>query len=637
MTPDLEKNAAASAVSMEDGIPSSPSSASTSASDSEKETRPARSRSRGSDRHSTSSRHLQDPDAFGALEHALTADVETEAEREAREPITYTKSGASMSSIASRPPDFEVYFSQDDPDNPKNWSMFRRCYAIFVVSFASWLVVLYSTSYTGSTPGLMKEFGASETVTTLGVTTYLLGLAVGSLVLAPMSELYGRRPVYLVCMCIWAILIIPCGVAHSLTTIIVVRFFGALFGAVMISNSPGTVVDVCKPEYLSLGLSVFSLAPFNGPVLGPLIGGFVFEYKGWRWTNWIVLIIAGAAVGMLFSLKETYPPAILKQKAARLRKENDDPRWWCQYDQKVPALQLAKVNLSRPFILSATEPILWCINIWMSIVYGILYLCFIAYPVVFSQHRGWGPGVSGLAFMGIGIGILLCTLCEPLVRRFINSQPRDPVTGKVQPEAAALVMGIGTILAAVGQLGFSWTCLPATIHWAAPMAFGIPFGAGNTLCFIYGNNYLAGAYGIYAASALAGSAVLRSIFGGVLPLAGPKMYSTLSPQWAGTLLGLLEVMLIPIPFIFWRYGAKIRSNSKMIRLLREEEDMMEEKRLKNQARRERRARRGTERQQEDEYDAEIDEEGTRQSEEMRENLPRHVEEQKGHSEVRSEK
>ena len=216
----------------------------------------------------------------------------------------------------------------------------------------------------------------------------------------------------------------------------------------------------------------------------------------------------------------------------------------------------------------------------ISLIYGILYLCFIAYPVVFSQYRGWGPGATGLSFLGIGIGAVLSIISEPLLRKLINSQPRDPLTGKVQPEASALVMALGGVLAPLGQLGFSWTCLPVSIHWAAPLAFGIPFGAGNTLSFIYGNNYIASSYSVYAASALAGNAVIRSLAGGVLPLAGPKMYETLSPRWAGTLLGLLEVLMIPIPLVFWRYGGKIRAKSKVIRELREEEERVEEKREK---------------------------------------------------------
>ncbi|PNY26786.1 MFS-type transporter [Tolypocladium capitatum] len=527
---------------------------------------------------SPAAQRLDDEGACQILQHALTSDVETEAERTARQPIAYTRTGGSVVSVASRPPDFEVIFEDGDPENPKHWPLWYRCWCIFVVSFATWVATMYSTSYTSSTPGLVEEFGSTTTVVTLGMTVYLLGLAAGSLVVAPLSELYGRRIVYLVCLSMWAVLIIPCGLARSLTTLIVVRFFGAFFGAVMITNAPGSVVDVSNPDYLARSMSLFGVAPFNGPATGPILGGFVFQHLGWRWANWIVLMMGGLTLALMLTVKETYAPAILKRRAARQRKQTDDPRWWCQYDQRVSTLHLLRVNLSRPFILFATEPILWFMNIWLSTVYGILYLCFVAYPVVFSEHRGWGPGISGLSFVGIGIGTLSAIFLEPLFRRMINSQPRDPETGKVLPESQALVMGLGTVSASAGQLGFAWTCLPTTIHWAVPIAFGVPFGFGNTLSFIYGSNYLAGAYGIYAASALAGNVVIRSVFGGTLPLAGPKMYETLSPQWAGTLLGLLEAITIPIPFVFWRYGSKIRARSRVIRQLREDQEMMDAKR-----------------------------------------------------------
>lgn len=545
-----------------------------------------KSHSRGSRHSRRISTHSNDSDPYEALERALTPDQETPFERAAREPISRTRTGAtSITSSASRQPDFEVVFEPDDPNNPKNWPIWYRGWIIFCVSFSTWVVVLYSTSYTASIPGLMIAFNEpSQTVATLGITTYLLGLACGSLVVAPMSELYGRRNVFLVCQTIFMLLILPTALATSLTEILVVRFFGAVFGAAMVSNSPGTIVDISDDEYRALCMSLWSIAPLNGPVTGPLIGGFVYQYLGWRWDNWLVMIIAGVSIFLLATVKETYAPTILQRMAAKRRKETDDDRWWCSYDQKVSTLNLLKINLSRPFILSFTEPILWFFNIWISLIYGILYLCFVAYPIVFSQHRGWGPGISGLAFVGIGIGTMLAIFAEPLLRRLINSHPKDPATGRVRPEASASVMSIGAVLTPIGQLVFSWTCLPTTIHWSIPIIFGIPFGAGNTLSFIYGSNYLAGAYGYYAASALAGNAVMRSFFGGTLPLAGPSMYAKLTPQWAGTLLGLLEVCLVPIPFVFYRYGEKIRSKSRVIRQMRAEQEKNDKKRAKAQAR-----------------------------------------------------
>jgi hypothetical protein len=83
---------------------------------------------------------------------------------------------------------------------------------------------------------------------------------------------------------------------------------------------------------------------------------------------------------------------------------------------------------------------------------------------------------------------------------------------------------------------------------------------------------------------------MRSVFGGTLPLAGPSMYEALTPQWAGTMLGLLEVCLIPIPFVFYRYGHKIRSKSRVIRQMQEDQATNERKPAKGGPRAERHAR-----------------------------------------------
>ena len=163
---------------------------------------------------------------------------------------------------------------------------------------------------------------------------------------------------------------------------------------------------------------------------------------------------------------------------------------------------------------------------------------------------------------------MIAIATEPFARRLVNSHPKDPETGRPYPEASVSIICIAAILTPIGQIWFSWTSTPITIHWIWPILAGVPFGAGNCLSFIYASNYLAGSYGIYAASALAGNAVVRSALGGTLPLAGPSMYNALTPHWAGTLLGLVQVALIPIPFVFYKWGHKIRARSPMIKQMR---------------------------------------------------------------------
>lgn len=92
-------------------------------------------------------------------------------------------------------------------------------------------------------------------------------------------------------------------------------------------------------------------------MLGPVIGGFVTQYLGWRWMCWIALILSAVALVFAVILKETYAPTLLQKKATRLRKETDDSRWWSRYDQKASLPEILALNLSRPFVMAVTEPI----------------------------------------------------------------------------------------------------------------------------------------------------------------------------------------------------------------------------------------------------------------------------------------
>ena len=176
---------------------------------------------------------------------------------------------------------------------------------------------------------------------------------------------------------------------------------------------------------------------------------------------------------------------------------------------------------------------------------------------------------------------MVTIFCEPLIRRMISSHNPDPVTGKPPPEAMMSIVCISSILIPLGELTFAWTCSPKTIHWIAPIIMSSFFGAGNTGVFIYSSNYLAGSYEKFAASALAGNSVIRSILGGVMPIAGQPMYANMGPNWAGTLLGLLEAALIPIPFVFWKYGHRIRMKSPLIMQMQAERERLEKKRQKH--------------------------------------------------------
>lgn len=164
------------------------------------------------------------PDPTETLERALT---QTDLSPSKSLPIHRMRTNRTDNTVFSQLPEYEIDFTDNDPSDPKNWPLWYRGMTIGFMSFATWTVVVYSTSYTSGMPGMMADFEIkNEIVATTGVTAYLMGLAAGSLLVAPISEIWGRRAVYLGSMAFFALMIIPCALAKNLQTIIVCRFFG---------------------------------------------------------------------------------------------------------------------------------------------------------------------------------------------------------------------------------------------------------------------------------------------------------------------------------------------------------------------------------------------------------------------------
>jgi hypothetical protein len=192
------------------------------------------------------------------------------------EALSRFATGVSVATNGTTDPGYEVDFGEDDPANPRNWPLWYRCCIIFFISYSTLTVVMYSTSYTSGIPGIQHDFHiSSQTIPVLGITTYMIGLALGSVILAPLSEMYGRRPIYLVAMAMFGLLTIPCALAPSLEAILITRFFGAIAGSAMISNAPGTVNDIVLEKHRALAFSIWSLGPMNGVSLPTKLLGFV--------------------------------------------------------------------------------------------------------------------------------------------------------------------------------------------------------------------------------------------------------------------------------------------------------------------------------------------------------------------------
>lgn len=268
--------------------------------------------------------------------------------------VTLTRIPADANTASSQPfttpkAEFEINWTENDPQNPRNWTLPYKFYVAFAMGYGAAVVSLFSTSYSVSIPGLQDDFHITKITGLLGITTCLLGMAVGSVFLAPLSETLGRRPVYLLSAGLFTIFVLPCGLVKNIETILISRFFACFFSSALMSNSPGSVNDIVREHHRALALGFWSLGPINGPILGPIIGGFMFEYLGWRWTNWLIMMMGGLALVLVGSVEETYAPLLLRKRAARKRQETGDPKWWSPHDTHLPFLSFPKTNHQSSF------------------------------------------------------------------------------------------------------------------------------------------------------------------------------------------------------------------------------------------------------------------------------------------------
>ncbi|KAL4747223.1 major facilitator superfamily domain-containing protein, partial [Aspergillus terricola var. indicus] len=150
---------------------------------------------------------------------------------------------------------------------------------------------LASSMFAPGIQSVMTEFHSSDTMlASFVVSVFVLGYVVGPFVIAPLSELYGRVPLYHACNVLFLVFTVACAVAQTLPQLIVFRLFAGVAGVCPITIGSGTIADMTPQEKRAGIMAVWALGPILGPVAGPVAGGFLAEAEGWRWVFWVIAI-----------------------------------------------------------------------------------------------------------------------------------------------------------------------------------------------------------------------------------------------------------------------------------------------------------------------------------------------------------
>lgn len=422
---------------------------------------------------------------------------------------------------------------------------------------------LASSFFAPGVPQVMATFGTQSNILAgLVVSIYILGFAIGPLIIAPMSEMYGRFMTYNICNVFFVIFTIACALSNSMGMLIAFRVLAGMAGAAPLTIGGGTIADIFPQEQRAGAMAIWSMGPLLGPVLGPVAGGFLVKAKGWRWVFWIIAIFAGFfALCLYFFGRETYHPTLLARKTKRLQKETGNMDLRSKLDSGLAPREIFLRSIVRPIKMLIFSPIVLLMSVYVSINYGIMYLFFTTMTFVFEGTYHFSSGSVGLAYLGMGVGLILGMAyvgkaSDVYIRKALANGGAKPENRLELPLTIP-----GAILLPCGVFIYGWTTQKG-VHWIVPIIGTAFVGLGNLTGMMTIQTYLVDAFTVHAASAIAANTVLRSIFGAFLPLAGLDMFDAMGLGWGNSLLGFIALAMIPVPLFFRLRGEKIRTNPK---------------------------------------------------------------------------
>ncbi|KAI9744631.1 MAG: hypothetical protein M1818_002160 [Claussenomyces sp. TS43310] len=399
---------------------------------------------------------------------------------------------------------------------------------------------LASSMFAPAVPQAMADLRSTNSNLEIWVVSvFVLGFAIGPLVVAPLSEVHGRRTVYLISNFLFLIFTIACGLSTSMGMLTAFRFLAGCAGSTPLTLGGASIGDMFSKEARGGIMAIWGMGPLLGPVLGPIIGGFLSQAKGWKWVFWLQTMISGISLvlGLAF-LRETYAVVILERKTRRKVRETGDPRFTSALQKNLTFAENFRGAFVRPMKMLLFSPIVMMLSVYVAIVFGFLYLFITTFSTVYREQYNFGTGSIGLTYLGIGVGcfvglVALGKTSDAIYRRLTANNG-----GVAEPEFRLPPLMVTAPLVVISFFWYGWSAKEKT-HMSV-------------------NMYLVETYGRYSASALAATKILQSIGGALLPLAGPPLYNRLGLGWGNSVLAFVALALVPIPWLFFKYGAVIR-------------------------------------------------------------------------------
>ncbi|KAH7000507.1 major facilitator superfamily domain-containing protein [Ilyonectria destructans] len=474
---------------------------------------------------------------------------------------------------------------------PYQWTTRRKTITLCGTFIASTLAAYSAGGYSMASEQLKEKWDVSDTKYNLGITLFVAGFGFAPMIMAPISENYGRYWVFVGAGVVFFLGTLGCAVTTSFAGMLVSRLITGSGASIFATLTGGVIGDLFHQDQRNTPMALYSATVMIGTGLGPLFSGIIVENLSWNWVFYPQLITIGlTTLCLFFFFSETRSNVILKQKCNALNKlrdptPNSTESGFVPTNSSIPKIQFSPqmgeqpklgvgiiwTSFAFPLKLLVTEPVVFWFSAWVSFAWAILYMQFTSIGIVFREVYKFNNSEVGAVYTAVVVGSILGAALSII---------QDPILRKLWPHPMAKPEGwlyaacVESVLLPVGLFWFGWSATPG-VSWAVPaLAIGsCTMGIFNIYLAVF--NYLAETYHRYASSALAAQSMCRNLLAGVFPLFTHIMFRNLSNGIAGSMLGCIGILLTAVPWLLSLFGEKIRARSPFANQLKEEGSELE--------------------------------------------------------------
>ncbi|KAI0908006.1 MFS multidrug transporter [Ustulina deusta] len=456
--------------------------------------------------------------------------------------------------------DQSVWRAADDPQRPMYWPRLKKWTATMIMSAFSFLQPLSETMLAPAEKTISDDLHIGQEYQWFLVNSLILvGVGLSPLLLAPLSEVYGRKPVLVIASTIFVIWNVACGASTTLGQLLAFRLLSGFGASVADALAGGLMSDLWSTEERGRAFAFYMAAPLLGPALGPILGAFISEGTNWRWIFWITSIASAVVIAVAITcLHETYEPRLeqLRRRAAKSSsKSTISPQSTKAF------LELMRTNLQRPFRMLGTQVIIQLLAAYMALLYGTMFLFLFVYPLLWTEKYRESVTIGSLNYISFAAGLVLGVNIAGHLNDYIYLKLKARNNGIGRPEFRVPPMIIGTALVPIGLLWWGWTG-QAKLHWILPNIGSFILGTGIYVCSGCVSVYTIDTYNRYAASAVSTNLVARSLTAAFFPLFAPYLFDALGFGLGTTVLaGAFAVLGSIVVFTLWFFGERLRARS----------------------------------------------------------------------------